>query len=365
MRLLVAPQEFKGTLSAEEAADAIALGIRDSRPAWTVDRLPLSDGGPGFVDALRRAVRADAVAAAVHDALGREVLGRYLLLKDGTAVIEAAQANGLMHIAEEERDALRADSYGVGELIREALATRPPKLVVGVGGSATTDGGAGMARALGARFRDMAGNPLPPGGAALAGLARIDWAPPAELEGVEVVVATDVTNPLTGPSGAAAVYAPQKGATPADAEVLEPALVRYAAVVRRSLGIDVASLPGGGAAGGLAAGLVAFLGARIVSGFDVVAEATGLHQRLAAADVVVTGEGCFDRQSLQGKAAWRLSELAATAGKRCVILAGTCQLTQDAVEVHTLAEVEPDPARQRSEAAATLRQLARRWAAAN
>ncbi|KAA0220614.1 glycerate kinase [bacterium] len=247
MRVLVAPQEFKGSLSAEEAVDAIAAGIRRARPGWSLDLLPMSDGGPGFVDAMRRATRADTVGIVTHDALGRRLLGRYVVLRDGgTAMIEAAQANGLVHIRPEERDALSAGTFGVGELISAALAGDPPMVVVGVGGSATTDGGAGMARALGARFLDKAEHDLPPGGGPLVHLDRIHWERPIAFEMVDFVVATDVTNPLLGPSGAAAVYAPQKGASPEQVSLLERALERYAHVVERDLGISIASLPGGG-----------------------------------------------------------------------------------------------------------------------
>jgi glycerate kinase len=362
VRVLIAPQEFKGSLGADEAAAAIRAGIRAARPGWQLDVLPMSDGGPGFIDALRRAVKADTAAAVVQDALGRRVLARYVTIRGTrTTVIEAAQANGLVHIAPDERDALRADSYGVGQVIAEALTSAPERLIVGVGGSATTDGGAGMARALGAHFLDEAGRELSAGGGSLQRLARIDWSPPAALAGVEVVVASDVTNPLVGPEGAATVYAPQKGATPAQVEALEAALVRYAAVVRRSLGADIATLPGGGAAGGLAAGLVAFLDARIVSGFDVVAEATGLEARLAAADLIVTGEGSFDSQSLQGKTTGRLRDLAARHGKRCVIFAGRASAAAE--EVRTLASLEPDPVRSMTNAASLLQTLAREWAA--
>jgi len=361
MRVLVAPQEFKGSLAAAEAAEAIAAGIRRARPGWSIDLLPVSDGGPGFMDALRRAVTADTRGLAVHDALGRTVLGRYIMLRGkNVAVVEAAQANGLMHLRADELDPLYADTAGVGELIAAAVAEGPSRLIVGVGGSATTDGGAGMARALGARFTDMAGRPLEPGGAPLAGLARIDWRRPETLAGVEVIVATDVTNPLVGPFGAAAVYAPQKGATPEQVDRLEAALVRFAAVVRRSLGVDIATVPGGGAAGGLAAGLVAFLGARIESGFDIVAEATALRERLSVADIVVTGEGSFDSQSMQGKTTGRLIEMAEAAGKRWVVLAGRAQSA--AGEVHTLAELEPDPAVAMAKASELLSALAERWA---
>ena len=361
MRVLIAPQEFKGSLGAEEAANSIAAGIRRARRGWRLDVLPLSDGGPGFIDAVRRAVPSDSYGLAVHDAMGRLVLGRWVVVRgSGDAVIEAAQANGLMHIEPEARDALAADSAGVGEILAAATESKPPRLIIGVGGSATTDGGAGMARALGARLLDAEGRELGPGGGPLRGLARIEWTRPPAFEGVEVVVATDVTNPLVGPNGAAAVYAPQKGATPEQVEVLEAGLRRFAGVVREGLGVAVAETAGAGAAGGLAAGLVAFLGARIVSGFDVVAEATGLGRRLAEADVVITGEGSFDSQSLQGKTTGRLLALAREAGKRCVVFAGRAEVRVG--EVHTLAEVEPDTAVCLARARPLLEELAARWA---
>ncbi|MEO9256096.1 MAG: glycerate kinase, partial [Tepidiformaceae bacterium] len=214
MRVLIAPQEFKGSLSADEAASAIARGLRRSHLDWTLDILPMSDGGPGLLDAMRRAVRADTCAAIVRDPLGRKVLARYIRLREsGDIVIEAAQANGIWHVSNEERDPLYSDTAGVGELIADALTEPASRLIIGVGGSATSDGGAGMAVALGARLTDMAGVPLQSGAAPLANLARIDWERPPFLDGVEILVATDVTNPLLGPNGTAAIYAPQKGAT--------------------------------------------------------------------------------------------------------------------------------------------------------
>jgi glycerate 2-kinase len=361
-RVLVAPQEFKGSLAANDAARAIARGLRAARPAWTVDLLPMSDGGPGFIDAMRAAMQSDLVACVAHDALGRKVLARYLLGRSPrVAIVEAAQANGLMHIAAGERDPLLADTAGVGEVIGAALEARPVGLIVGVGGSATNDGGAGMARALGARFTDMAGRDLAPGGAALAHLERIDWQRPGALEGVDIVVATDVTNPLLGPRGASAVYGPQKGASPAMVDELEAALTRYAAVVRRSLGVEIATLPGGGAAGGLGAGLVAFLGARVESGFDVVANVSGLAERLAAADIIVTGEGSFDEQSRQGKTTGRLLDMAEARGKACVVFAG--RAAKHGPGVFTLGSLEPDPARAMTNASALLERLAAEWAA--
>lgn len=361
MRVLVAPQEFKGSLAADEAAAAIASGIRRVRREWTLDVLPLSDGGPGLLDAMRRAIKADTMAAVVHDALGRKVLGRYLRVRaSGEIIVEAAQANGLLHLKPEERDALHADSFGVGELIADAAKEAPGRMIVGVGGSATTDGGAGAARALGARFTDMAGRDLPPGGAALADLARITWERPAWADGIEFVVATDVANPLCGADGAARVYAPQKGASAAEVDELEEALYRYAMVVRRHFGVDLSDMAGAGAAGGLAGGLAAFLGARIASGFDLVAEATGLSERLAAADIVVTGEGRFDAQSVQGKVTGRLLELAAAAGKPVVVFAGQAA---NGDRVRTISSIETDEGRAMEHAAALLTELAARWAA--
>lgn len=362
MRVLVAPQEFKGSLGPDEAAATIAAGIRKVHPDWQFDILPLSDGGPGFLDALRHAAKSDTFAEIVHDPLGRKVLGRFGMLRASrTTVIEAAAANGLHHVTPEERDPLRADTFGVGQMILSALTLKPRAMVIGVGGSATTDGGAGMARALGARFTDMAGNELPPGGAALADLERIDWQRPTEFDGVDIAVGTDVTNPLVGPLGAATVFGPQKGATPDQVDILEAALLRYAAVLKRSLGVDIANLPGAGAAGGLAGGLHAFLGARILSGFDLVAGATNLHKRFAAADIIVTGEGSFDSQSLAGKGPGRLLELARAAGKPVVVFAGRSGVEDPAVR--SMESIEADATRSMANAPDVLRALAQRWAA--
>jgi len=356
MRVLIAPQEFKGSLSADEAAQAIAKGIRLAQPGWQRDVLPMSDGGPGLLDAMRRAVKADTHAAVVRDPLGRKVLARYVRVREtGEIVIEAAQANGLWHLGPGELDPLNASTEGVGDLIRDASGEEPPRMIIGVGGSATTDGGAGMARALGARFLGSDGKALAPGTPPLAELARIEWERPAGFEEMDIVVATDVRNPLLEPNGAATVYGPQKGASLEQVEVLESALTRYAEVVRETTGIDIGRLEGGGAAGGLAAGLVAFLGAQIVSGFDVVAEATHLADRLAAADLVITGEGSFDSQSSQGKVTGRVIEMAKAAGKTVWVFAGRADVASESV--HTLGEIEPDSARAMADAANLLASL--------
>ncbi len=364
MRVLIAPQEFKGSLGADEAAIAIASGLRAAHPDWKFDNLPMSDGGPGLLDAMRRAVKADTMAVVVHDALGRRVLARYIRLRaTGEIIIEAAQANGLLHVKPHEYDPLGADTFGVGELILDAAAQGPPRIIIGVGGSATNDGGEGMARAMGARLTDMAGRPLPPGGGALGNLEQITWTRPPILDGIDLVVATDVTSPFCGTNGAARVYGPQKGATPAQVDQLDAAHFRFAQVLRRHFGVDVANLPGGGAAGGLAAGLVAFLGAQIESGFDVVAEAAGLRGRMAAADLVVTGEGSFDSQSLQGKVTGRVIAMAREMNKPVAVFAGRSE-APEAIDVSTITAVEPDAEMAMANAATFLRQVSERWAAA-
>lgn len=362
MRVLIAPQEFKGSLTATEAAAAIARGVRRARPTYEIDLLPFSDGGPGFLDAMHAALGGERCDTPSHDAFGRPVAARYLWLPGPRrAIVEAAEANGLLRIAPGERDALAADTFGVGELLLAALERNSAEVLIGVGGSATTDGGAGMARALGARFLDRDGRELAPGGGALCALERIAWTPPASLAGVRVVVATDVTNPLTGLDGAAQVFGPQKRASPGDVALLDAGLSHFAAVVARDLSVAVADTPGGGAAGGLAAGLVAFAGARIVSGFDVVAGAAGLRERVARADVVLTGEGSFDAQSLRGKTTGRLRTLGDELGTPVIVFAGRSDEPSSAV-LHTLAEREPDPARAMANATTLLEGLVANWA---
>jgi glycerate kinase len=237
-----------------------------------------------------------------------------------------AAASGLLLLRPQERDPQRASSYGTGELLLAALAAGYRRVIVGVGGSATNDGGAGAARALGVRLLDGKGRDLPPGGAALARLARIDPAGlDARIRQSKIIVATDVTNVLCGPTGASLVYGPQKGAGEAVARDLDAALARYAQIVGRDLGIDVAGVPGAGAAGGLAAGLIAFCGAEVRQGFDVVAEAVGLAGRVSRADLVVTGEGRLDRQTAFGKTTLGVARTARGAGKPVLALVGSVE----------------------------------------
>ena len=324
MRILVAPQEFKGSLTAVEAADCFAAAARTVRPTAEIDIAPIADGGPGTAQAIVRAARGRTSIARVSGPLGAPVDAHWGRIDDGrTAVIEMAAAAGLTLLTTEQLDPRRASTHGVGELIAHALDAQAERILIGVGGSATNDGGAGAAEALGARILNDAGRPLPAGGAALASLARIDAvALDPRLASTEIEVLCDVQNPLIGADGASAVYGPQKGADAAAVAELDRALANYAAIVERDLGVRIADLPGGGAAGGLAAGLAAFCGARLVSGFDAVARAIGLAERIAQADLVLTGEGRLDTQSAWGKSVAGVAMLAEAANKPCIAVCG-------------------------------------------
>lgn len=330
MRVLVAPQEFKESLTAVEAAHVIAAAVREAAPDAVIVESPVSDGGPGLVDLMVRVAGGKEMTARAHDPLGRPLTAAWALLPDGTGVIEMALASGLALVAPEERRPLEASTYGTGELIRAALDHGCRELVVGVGGSATTDAGAGALQALGVRLLDVAGAELPPGGAALLRLERIDVsARDPRVAGARVRVAVDVRSTLCGPAGAARMFAAQKGATPDEIELLERALLRFAEVVARDLGIDALSLEGGGAAGGLAAGLAAGVGATIEPGFALVAEILGLERAVTASDVVITGEGRLDAQTSYGKAPQGVAEMAQRHGKPVIMLAGSVDPAYD------------------------------------
>lgn len=321
MRVVVAPDSYGDTLTAVQAADAIAEGWRSVAPADELLRRPMSDGGPGFVATLAASVAGRRVALRVCDPLGEEVEADFWLAGT-TAYVEAAQACGLHLVAPGRRRPVAATSYGVGQLLLAAVEAGARRVVVGLGGSATTDAGAGLLSAVGLDLVDGGGTPLPTGGGALVALDRVRGTP--ALRGVELVVATDVDNPLVGPDGAAAVFGPQKGATPDDVARLEAGLRRWAEVVRRDLPgapPDLSELPGGGAAGGLGAALLA-LGARCESGLALVASAVGLAAEVARADLVLTGEGSFDWQSLRGKVPAGVAAAAGEHAVPCLVLAG-------------------------------------------
>ena len=327
LRVLVAPQEFKGTLTAVQAADAIKRGLSAAHPDWRFDLLPMADGGPGTTDALLAALGGERRATRAHDPRQRPIEASWGLLPGNRAVVECAAASGLLRMRPDEltpEGVRHASSYGTGELIAAALDSGIEELIVGLGGSASNDGGAGMAQALGYALLDASGRPLAPGGAALANLDRIysAGAHPG-IARVRVIGATDVTNPLCGPRGASAVYGPQKGADAAAIAQLDAALARFAEIIKRDLDVDVAKRPGAGAAGGLGAGLIAFLGAGLLSGARVVGEAAGLEARIQAAGVVITGEGRLDAQTAYGKTAQYVAQLASRVGRPVVCLAGS------------------------------------------
>lgn len=338
-RILVCPNAFKGSLTAIAAAESIRTGIdravrdiKSSDSDWTdnikVDLLPLADGGDGTLETLVAATSGTTVPRRVRGPLGRTVdaaWGRLGGSRSDTAVVEMALASGLALLLPADRDPRRATTFGVGELIRAALDSGCRRIVVGIGGSATNDGGAGMAEALGARFLDAQGRALESGGAALARLARIDVTGLSLPADAKIVVACDVDNPLCGPDGASAVYGPQKGADGETVRQLDSALAHYARLLCDQLGRDVADIPGSGAAGGLGAGLLAFCNAELRSGLDIAMEVTGFDARLRACRLAITGEGRLDSQTMRGKVVAGVARRARLAGVPVVALAGSLE----------------------------------------
>jgi glycerate 2-kinase len=357
VQILIAPQEFKGSLTARDAAEAIAGGLRRALPDAILDLAPMADGGPGTVDAILSSKPGHLETALVHDPVGRPIEAHWGLLDDATAVIEMAAASGLVLLTPDERDPRLTTTFGTGELIHATLDAGCRRLIIGIGGSATNDAGAGMAQALGARLLDAAGHDLPPGGAALARLARIDLSRlDPRLKECAVIAATDAVNPLVGPTGASFVYAPQKGATPQAVEELDASLRHFAEIVKRDLGVDVASLPSAGAAGGLGGGLVAFLGARIESGAELVAKAIGLAKRMERADLVFTGEGRLDAQTAYGKSVSIVARLAKERGRPVIAFAGSIEenTVLDGLDAILPIAVGPTPEREMMEQASKL-----------
>ena len=324
MRVVIAPDSYKGSLTAAEVAEAMAAGVRRVWPEAQLTLVPMADGGEGTVQALVDATGGRLITATVRGPLGDPVEATFGMMGDGeTAVIEMAQASGLPLVPRERRNPLITTTYGTGELIRRALDEGAARLIIGIGGSATNDGGAGMAQALGVRLLDAAGQDLGPGGAELARLDRIDTSGlDPRLSAVEITVACDVDNPLTGPRGASAVFGPQKGATPEMVAQLDAALRRWAEVIRRDLGRDVENVPGAGAAGGLGAGLMALLNARLRRGVEIVVEATGLERHLTDADLCLTGEGNTDFQTAHGKTPMGVAQAARRHGVPVICISG-------------------------------------------
>lgn len=325
MRIVLAPDSFKECLSAANVAHALAEGFRRVFPDAEIDLAPVADGGEGTVDALVHATGGRFVTAGTHDPLGNPIEAQFGILGDGrTAVVEMAAASGLALVPAEQRHPGFTTTYGTGELMLAALKQGIKRIIVGLGGSATNDAGAGMAQALGYSLRDANDRELPFGGFALAKLDFIDALKVREaVKYAEIIGAYDVDSPLCGPDGASHIYGPQKGGAPKTCEMLDTALSHFADYVEQQDRIALRDLPGAGAAGGLGAGLVVFCKAELRPGFEVVAETSRLAERIARADLVIAGEGKLDRQSLHGKAPVGVGRLANAAGKPCWAVAGT------------------------------------------
>ncbi|SEI94330.1 glycerate kinase [Bhargavaea ginsengi] len=325
MNILIAIDSFKGSLTSAEAGEAAAAGIRRAIPDAQIEVVPLADGGEGTVEALVQATGGELISAQVTGPLGETVDAAYGILGDGkTAVIEIAEACGLPLIPEAERNPLKSTSYGVGELILDAVSRGARSLIVGLGGSATNDAGVGMLQALGCRFLDEAGEEVPQGGAALGAIRSADVsALHPDIKNLDIQVACDVNNPLHGKQGAAYIYGPQKGATPEVVEVLDSGLRNFAEVVKAELGKDIQEIPGAGAAGGLGAAFAGILNADLRSGIELILDTTGLEEKVKNADFVITGEGRMDAQSSMGKAAMGVAGLAEKHGVPVIALAGS------------------------------------------
>jgi len=348
MRIIVAPDSFKGSVSALGVAEAMERGIHAVFPGAEVIKVPIADGGEGTVEALVAATGGRLLHAEVRGPLGEPVCAHWGVSGDGaTAFLEMAAASGLPLVPKEKRDPRITSTYGTGELIKAALDAGLRKLVVGIGGSATNDGGTGMARALGVRFLDAAGRDLPEGGGALAGLARIDYSGlDPRLAEASILVACDVDNPLCGPRGASAVYGPQKGATPEMVAELDAALEVFARVATMATGRDVALSPGAGAAGGLGAGLLFFTPASLRPGVSIVLETTGFEALMGGTDLVLTGEGRTDFQTAMGKAPVGVAAVAKGHGVPVICLSGGLGEGAEDVLSHgidALASVVPQP----------------------
>ncbi|HTI32569.1 MAG TPA: glycerate kinase [Miltoncostaea sp.] len=330
--VVVAPAPFKGALSAADAARAIAAGVRLVVPGVETRGVPVADGGEGTLDALVAAAGGRRRGATASDPLGRPVDAGLGELPGGVAVVELAQASGYERLAPDERDPERTGTWGTGELIRAALDLNARRIVVGLGGSATTDGGLGLARAVGIVARDADGAELEGRGADMARVASIDLSGrDPRLDDVAIQVACDVDNPFHGPRGAAHVFGPQKGASPEAVARLDAGLARLAAVIRDATGVDLQSVPGAGAAGGAAGGLHALLGAELVPGAPLVLDAVRFTERLEGATLCITGEGRLDETSLAGKAPSAVAAACREAGVPCVALCGAIGLGPGAI----------------------------------
>jgi glycerate kinase len=324
MKIIIAPDSFKGSLSATNAARAMAEGVRLVFPDAELVEVPIADGGEGTVEAFLQACGGSLQQTTVKGPLGSPVQASWGLLPNNTAIVEIAAAVGLCLLTPEQQDPKRAGTEGVGQLIEAILDAGIRRIIIGLGGSATNDGGSGMLRALGARFLDSQGRDLPPGILPFTDLAKIDISSlDPRLPEVDILVASDVINPLCGPNGCSAVFGPQKGVKPEEIQIFDKAMARYAEIATKTTGRNAAVLPGAGAAGGLGAALLFFTGAKIRSGIEVVLESVHFHDLLVQADLVLTGEGRTDMQTLSGKVPMGVARCARTYGVPVVCISGS------------------------------------------
>ncbi|MDO9464646.1 MAG: glycerate kinase [bacterium] len=323
-KILIASDSFKGAASALEVCNAIENGIKQVCPKVETIKIPMADGGEGTVESLIAATKGKLITKTVTNPLGEKVKAKFGILGDNkTAVIEMAEASGLPLVPPGKRNPLKTTTYGTGELIKYALEKGCRRFIIGIGGSATVDGGAGMAQALGAKLVDRRGREIGFGGGSLSNLFKIDISSMDErIKACDFEVACDVRNPLCGSNGAAYVYGSQKGATKAQIPKLDEALSHFASVIRRDIGVEVENLAGAGAAGGLGAGLVAFLGAHLKSGIELVMNASGIEHYIQEVDLVITGEGKIDGQTIFGKTPIGVAKLAKKYGKPVIAVCG-------------------------------------------
>jgi glycerate kinase len=369
MRILIAPDKFKGSLTAREVAENVAIGLRDALPDAKIDIVPMADGGEGTAEAICGARDCVWLQCKAHDPLGREIDARYGWLEDEKlAVMEMSEAAGMRRISEDERDPVRATTFGVGEMILDAANRSANRIIIGLGGSATNDGGFGMARALSFRFfangeelygavsdlHELTQIVLPEkdvGALVSSAQRKVRRLTQSPLQGalLKIVAAVDVKNPLLGKNGATRVFGPQKGASKKEIDILERALSRLADVVAKEFGFDYRHEAGAGAAGGLGFGLMSFCGAKVRPGFDVVAEAVGLEAKIKGADVVITGEGSLDRQTLEGKTPAGVARLTQKLGKRVFAIVGRATKEKEVHEIFNAVYENARPGMSRDE----------------
>ena len=334
VKITVAIDSFKGSLSSQEAGEAVREAAGAVYPDADVSVIPLADGGEGTAEALLAARGGRVRTVTVSGPLGKKVDASYSILPDNTAVIEMSAAAGITLISDKERDPMRATTFGVGELLSDAIGEGCRKLIIGIGGSATNDGGAGMLAALGYKLLDKEENPIPIGASGLSVLEGIDLSQAdPRIKECDILVACDVENPLVGPLGASAVFGPQKGASTEDVKLLDGWLSKFASITKETLGVDHSADKGAGAAGGLGFALIAYLGARLTSGIELVMRESGLEKHIIDSDIVFTGEGRLDRQSAMGKAPAGVAKLARKHGKPVIALSGA--VAEGAEGLHT------------------------------